>query len=88
MTNVGKVGPKGQVVIPKALRERLGIRPGDHVMVDEVEGSARVRRLPSVRRLRGLLKQAGGGIAAFEAEKRRELEREERRIESTGRPSR
>lgn len=29
MTN--RVGPKGQVVIPKELREELGIEPGDEV---------------------------------------------------------
>lgn len=28
-----KVGPKGQVVIPKEIREMFGIQPGDSVMV-------------------------------------------------------
>ncbi len=37
---------KGQVVIPKALRDRLGIRPGDVVDVEEDDGTLvlRVRR--------------------------------------------
>jgi AbrB family looped-hinge helix DNA binding protein len=29
-----KVGPKGQIVIPKAFRDRLGILPGSTVVVD------------------------------------------------------
>jgi len=30
---VGKIGPKGQVVIPAEAREELGFKPGDKVMV-------------------------------------------------------
>ncbi|MEM2933470.1 MAG: AbrB/MazE/SpoVT family DNA-binding domain-containing protein [Methanocellales archaeon] len=32
-----KVGPKGQIVIPKAIREKMGINPGDLVLLD-IEG--------------------------------------------------
>jgi AbrB family looped-hinge helix DNA binding protein len=37
---------KGQVVIPKAMRERLGLKPGDVLDVEEVDGALllRVRR--------------------------------------------
>lgn len=33
-----RVGPKGQTVIPKAVREKVGIRPGDEVEVHEEKG--------------------------------------------------
>lgn len=29
-----KVGPKGQIVIPKVIREHLGIMPGDDVVME------------------------------------------------------
>lgn len=31
--SVGKVGPKGQVVVPAEARAELGINPGDNVVV-------------------------------------------------------
>ena len=33
-----RVGPKGQAVIPKPLRDRLGIHPGDEVHFREEDG--------------------------------------------------
>ncbi|MEZ5120891.1 MAG: AbrB/MazE/SpoVT family DNA-binding domain-containing protein [Solirubrobacterales bacterium] len=54
-----KVGPKGQVVVPKAIRDRLGIMPGDEVVIDEVDGEIRIRREPALERLIGIAKGPG-----------------------------
>lgn len=39
-----RVGPKGQVVLPKALRDELGIRPGDEVDITRQDDGLVVRR--------------------------------------------
>lgn len=39
-----KMGPKGQVVVPKDMRERHGLRPGDEVVFDDADGEIRLRR--------------------------------------------
>ena len=36
-----KMGAKGQVVIPKDLREQIGIGPGDDVAFEPVDGGRR-----------------------------------------------
>jgi len=33
-----KIGPKGQIVIPKIIRDYLGIKPGDMVVIEVREG--------------------------------------------------
>ena len=35
-----KVGPKGQIVIPKHIRDSMGIRPDDLVFIDVEDGKA------------------------------------------------
>ncbi len=73
-----RVGPKGQVVIPQAVRREIGIDPGDEVLVEEYEGGALVRKVAPTSDLLGLLAEGPGtvGMEDFDAEKRRERERE------------
>ncbi len=40
-----RVTSKGQVTIPKGVRDRLGIRPGDRVDFVEERGTVRVRKV-------------------------------------------
>lgn len=88
-----KLGPKGQVVIPKPIRDRMDMVPGDRVMVDEDRGVIRIRKVvtdPAERRaivegLRGIL---GGGkrdlVAELEADHRREIQADEREMRERG----
>ena len=48
-----KVGPKGQVVLPKELREALGIAPGDEVTFWQEGDHVAVRPVRSDRPLHG-----------------------------------
>ena len=48
-----KVGPKGQVVIPKDLRDEFGIEPGDEVVFWRDGDHVAVRTVRGARPLRG-----------------------------------
>jgi AbrB family looped-hinge helix DNA binding protein len=81
-----KMGPKGQVVIPKSIRDRLHLEPGDRLLVREGEDEVHIRkavvapteRRAIVARLRGVLAGGPSPTAALEAERRLEREREDR----------
>ena len=71
------VTTKGQITIPIDIREKLGLEPGDKVIVEEDAGSARVKAVPDFFSFRGALKgqklptsQEIEKIAATEAVKR------------------
>ena len=69
MTHV--VGPKGQVVIPKALRDKLGIGPGDEVEFWEEDDRVVITRVRS----RGLLGRFAGQALTVDLEHERALDR-------------
>ncbi len=55
MTTV-TVSPKFQIVIPKELREKLKLRPGQKLFICEVEGTLHLEVPRSIRELRGIAK--------------------------------
>ena len=66
-----RVGPKGQVVIPKDMRDALGLRRGDNVDFVLEPGAVRVELAQARRARLGLL--AGHRLVeALEADRRSE----------------
>jgi AbrB family looped-hinge helix DNA binding protein len=49
-----RVSPKFQVVIPKELRERLKLQPGQSLVIYEVEGQIRLEPSRKPTSLRGI----------------------------------
>jgi AbrB family looped-hinge helix DNA binding protein len=63
MNEKSKVTTKGQVTIPKDVRERLGLRPGDEIEFVEDTAGFRVQKRVLVspfKRYRGYLKGLAG----------------------------
>ncbi len=80
-----RVGAKGQVVIPKEIRQRAGIAPGDEIEFEEVDGMVGLRKAKTVDEildeLQGCL--ADSDVDVLEMlmeERRREREREDRKF--------
>lgn len=69
-----RVGPKGQVVIPKEMRDRLGIAPGDSVDFTFEDGGVRVDVVKDVPQLQGKFADMGL-LEELGADHRRERDR-------------
>ena len=50
---------KGQTTLPKAVREALGVGPGDRVRYFVVDGEVRIRAVRPIQRLFGVLTHDG-----------------------------
>lgn len=73
-----RVGPKGQVVIPKELRDELGIAPGDEVSFWRHDDHVAVRPASQRRALRGRFEATAlvdALVAERDADRRRESQR-------------
>jgi AbrB family looped-hinge helix DNA binding protein len=75
------VGARGRVVLPAALRERLGLKEGDKlVLTVQPDGSVKLlSRREAVRRARGLFAHVAPGESLVDeliAERREEARRE------------
>ena len=82
------VSKKGWVVIPKEVRERVGIKPGDKLVIVDYAGKIAIFRAMKdpINDAYGMLK-GGAAMQGFLEEKRRELEEEERDLKPPLRPT-
>lgn len=79
-------------MIPKSIRDRIGIQPGDRVVFDSGDEEVRIRRADRdeavqanrIKELRGIWSDETAGTDQLLAERRREREREERKAEGRG----
>ena len=72
---------KGQVVIPAKIRQRLGLKKGTKIFVEERDGEIVLRPINReyFQKMSGILK--GGGLTkALEKSRREDLKREEEKI--------
>jgi len=54
-----KISSKGQVVIPKAYRQKLGWEPGMELVVEEANGQLTLKALPNPQKTRSIREVAG-----------------------------
>ncbi len=80
-TATSKVTTKGQIVIPKKIREKYGIRPATPIRwIEKKEGILMVPDIEDpITAARGMLK-GGGALKAYLEEKQRERKMEDKKF--------
>jgi AbrB family looped-hinge helix DNA binding protein len=79
------ISSKGQIAIPKAVRERLNLKAGMEISID-VQGEALVmkrlvRKFPDWRTMQGMVRGGESLTQALEAEHRDELTLDDARLQ-------
>ncbi len=66
MTLTAKLGKKSQIVIPKQVRERLGLSEGDELIIEVTGDRIILRQRPAsyTKKLKGLHKNMWKGVSA------------------------
>ena len=87
MATIVTVSKKGWIVIPKEIREKHGIKPGDKVHVIEYAG---INIIPAMKEpakeMRGMFKEGPSLTKGLLEDRRAEREREDRKITRRPRP--
>jgi AbrB family looped-hinge helix DNA binding protein len=62
-----KVGPKGQILIPKILRKKYGIKENDYVIIEANDENLVIKRAPSINESLSWLREKRKKIKAKQA---------------------
>ena len=63
-----KITARGQTTLPKAVREALGLKPGDKVRYFLLDGHVQIRKVRPLSELSGILKYDGPPVTLEEME--------------------
>lgn len=57
MVGIVKLSSKGQVVIPKELRNKLGLRVGDYLLIQLEGNEVKLKKVKPIEKFKGILKK-------------------------------